>query len=88
MLRGKTESGFDFEIDEEILDDYDFLELLCKIDEGETSLTIKMVDMLLGEEQKEKLKNHVRNTSGRVSAKRLLAEVMEIFNATKEGKNC
>lgn len=88
MLRGKTESGFAFEIDEEILDDYDFLELLCQIDEGETSLTIKMVDMLLGEEQKEKLKNHVRTKSGRVSAKRLLAEVMEIFNATKEGKNC
>lgn len=88
MLRGKTESGFEFEIDAEILDDYDFLELLCRIDEGETSLTIKMVDMLLGEEQKEKLKNHVRAKSGRVSAKRLLAEVMEIFNATKEGKNC
>jgi hypothetical protein len=88
MLRGKTESGFMFEIDEEILDDYDFLELLCQIDEGDTSLTTKMVDTLLGKEQKEKLKDHVRTESGRVSAKRLLAEVMEIFNATKEGKNC
>lgn len=88
MLRGKTESGFAFDIDEEILDDYDFLELLCQIDEGETSLTIKMVDMLLGKEQKERLKNHVKTESGRVSARRLLEEVMEIFNATKEGKNC
>lgn len=88
MLRGKTESGFEFEIDGEILDDYEFLELLCQIDEGETSLTIKMVDMLLGEEQKKRLKDHVKTASGRVSAKKLLAEVMEIFNATKEGKNC
>lgn len=88
MLRGKTESGFEFEIDEEILDDYDFLELLCHIDEGDASLTTKMVDMLLGEEQKKRLKDHVRAKSGRVSATRLLAEVMEIFNATKEGKNC
>lgn len=87
MLTGNTKSGFKFEIDEEILDDYDFLELLCKIDEGATSLTIKMVDTLLGEEQKEKLKNHVRTENGKVSAKALLAEVMEIFNATKEGKN-
>jgi hypothetical protein len=46
-----------------------------------------MVDMLLGEEQKQRLKAHVRAKSGRVSASRLLAEVMEIFNATKEGKN-
>lgn len=88
MLTGTTKSGFEFKIDEEILDDYDFLELLCKIDEGETSLTTKMVDSLLGEEQKERLKNHVRMKSGRVSAKRLLEETMEIFSATKEGKNC
>ncbi len=87
MLTGKTKSGFEFEIDEEILDDYEFLELLCRIDEGESVLVIKMVDHLLGAEQKEKLKNHVRIETGRVSAKRLLEETMEIFNATKEGKN-
>lgn len=87
MVRGKTKSGFEFEIDEEILDDYDFLEMLCKIDEGEVSLTVKMVDMLLGAEQKERLKKHVRSESGKVSAKKLLAEVMEIFQETKEGKN-
>lgn len=87
MLRGKTESGFAYEIDEEVMDDYDFLEILCKIDDGDTALTIKMVDMLLGEKQKEELKNHLRTKKGRVSAKKLLAEVMEIFHATKEGKN-
>lgn len=88
MLRGKTESGFAYEIDEEVMDDYDFLEILCKIDDGDTALTVKMVDMLLGEKQKEELKNHLRTENGRVSAKRMLAEVMEIFQATKEGKNC
>lgn len=88
MKRGITESGFEFEINEEILDDYDFLELMCKIDEGDTKLTIKMVDMLLGDEQKEKLKEHVRNESGKVSARRLLDEVGEIFASIKEGKNC
>ena len=87
MVKGKTKSGFEFEVDEEILDDYEFLEILCKIDEGEVSLTIKMVDTLLGEEQKERLKKHIRYESGRVSAKKLLAEVMEIFQETKEGKN-
>lgn len=88
MLRGKTESGFAYEIDEEVMDDYDFLEILCKIDDGDTALTVKMVDMLLGEKQKEELKKHLRTENGRVSAKKMLAEVMEIFRATKEGKNC
>ena len=88
MRKVKTQSGFECEIDEEILDDYDFLELLCKIDEGDVNLTVKMVDKLMGTpEQKERLKNHVREESGRVPAKKLLTEVMEIFNATKEGKN-
>ena len=87
MLRGTTESGFAYEIDEEVMDDYDFLEILCKIDNGDTTLTIKMVDMLLGEKQKEELKDHLRAENGRVSAKKILAEVMEIFHATKEGKN-
>ena len=88
MLRGKTESGFEFELDDDVLDDYELLELFCKIDEGETSLTTKMVDTLLGEEQKERLKDHVRVKSGRVSSKRLLAEITEILNSTREGKNC
>ena len=88
MLRGKTESGFEFELDDDVLDDYELLELFCKIDEGETSLTTKMVDILLGEEQKERLKDHVRVKSGRVSSKRLLAEITEILNSTREGKNC
>lgn len=88
MLRGKTESGFEYELDDDVLDDYELLEMFCKIDEGETNLTTKMVNMLLGEEQKERLKNHVRAKSGRVSARRLLVEVTEILNSTKEGKNC
>lgn len=87
MHRGITESGFEFAVEDDILDDYDFLELLCRIDEGDTSLTIKMVDRLLGEEQKERLKDHIWIKIGRVSAKALLSEVMEIFTAIKEGKN-
>lgn len=88
MRRGKTESGFEFEVNEEILDDYELLELLCQIDDGDTQCTIKMVDRLLGSEQKEKLKDHVRDENGKVSARKLLAEVGEIFNLIKEGKNC
>lgn len=88
MRTVKTKSGFECEIDEEILDDYDFLELLCEIDDGNLNLTAKMVDRLMGTpEQKKRLKDHVREESGRVSARKLLAEVAEILNSSKEGKN-
>lgn len=88
MVKGTTKSGFSYEIDEEILDDYEFLEILLKIDEGEVAFSIKMVDMLLGEKQKNRLKEHVRNEDGRVSASKLIVEAFEIFESIKKGKNC
>lgn len=87
MVRGKTSSGFDFQLEDEVLDDYELLEVLHKIDEGNNGLITEMVDRLLGEEQRDKLKDHVRTEKGKVSAKRLLEEVMEIFKASDAGKN-
>lgn len=87
MIKGKTSSGFAFELDDDVLDDYDLLEDLQKVDEGDNSRIIKVVDTLLGEKQKERLKDHVRSEKGRVSAKRLLEEVSEIFQSSNAGKN-
>ena len=87
MVTGKTESGFEFELKKEALDDYELVEVLHKIDKGEFGLVPEMVERLLGEEQKEKLKEHVRDENGKVSASRLLDEVMQIFRANKETKN-
>ncbi len=41
MITGKTESGFRYELDEETLDDYELLEILCDIDNGNESLITK-----------------------------------------------
>lgn len=87
MVKGLTNSGFSYEIDEGILDDYEFLEILLKIDEGDVQYSIKMIDMLLGEEQKKRLKEHVRTENGRVPATKLVSEALEIFKSIKEGKN-
>lgn len=87
MLRGKTTSGFEFELEDEVLDDYELLESLRKVDEGDNGCLIKVVDQLLGEEQKKMLKEHVRTEKGRVSAKKLLEEVSEIFQSCNAGKN-
>lgn len=87
MIKGKTPTGFEFELDDDALDDYDLLETLQKADEGDGSAAIKVVEMLLGEKQKEKLKDHVRSEKGKVSANALFKEIGEIFRACKEGKN-
>ena len=86
MIKGKTTSGFEFELDEDVLDDYELLETVLKAEKGDGNM-IKAVDMLLGEAQKEALKNHVRNEKGRVSATRIMEELAEIFQSCSAGKN-
>lgn len=87
MLKGKTNSGFEFILEDEALDDYELLETLQEIDKGNYGRVTEMVNMLLGESQKDALKDHIRAENGRVSAKALISEVMEIFKLSNEGKN-
>ena len=87
MIKGTTETGFEFEIEDEILDDYELIEVLVDVDGGDMSLVPKMIDMLLGTDQKNKLKEHVRNTAGKVSAKAMMEEIAAIFKAKSELKN-
>ena len=48
MLTGKTESGFEFEIEEKTLDDYEFIEAVGKCEQGDPLAYVKVVDAALG----------------------------------------
>lgn len=88
MITGKTKSGFEYTLDDNVTDDYELLEILIDIDNGKYTGITDMVQRLLGDEQKEQLKEHLRRENGRISTKAMIAEVMEIFKGSKEGKNC
>lgn len=87
MLKGETSTGFEFSLGDDVMDDYELLEVLSSIDTGDYTLVPKMVEMLLGKEQKESLKDHLRNKNGKVSVKGMMEEVMEIFKESTQGKN-
>ena len=87
MLTGNTKSGFQFKIEDQALDDYEILEMLTQIDDGNGVLLPKMIERLLGKEQKEALKEHLRNKEGKVSTQNMMIEVMDIFKSSNEGKN-
>lgn len=87
MLTGNTKSGFRFKIEDQALDDYEILEMLTEIDDGNGVLVPKMIERLLGKEQKEALKEHLRNKEGKVSTQNMMIEVMDIFKSSNEGKN-
>jgi len=80
MLKGTTESGFNYEIADESLNDYELFELISEVDDNPLLLP-KLVNKLLGTEQKNNLLNHVRTDDGRAPLDKISQEVMEIFRS-------
>lgn len=87
MIKGKTVSGFAYNIDDGALDDYELLETLCKVDKGEYGLMPEVIERLLGEEQRDLLKKHCTKESGRVSASMMMSEITEILQSQPKVKN-
>lgn len=87
MKNGTTKSGFYFELKDEAFNDYELLEALREIDTGNESAIVTVIDRLLDKEQKSALKEHLRDESGRVGAREMIAEIAEIMQISKEGKN-
>ena len=80
MLKGKTKSGFKYEVSDDMLNNYELIEVLADVDTN-TLLLPKLVKMLLGDEQKQKLSDHVRTESGTVPLDAISNEIMEIFQS-------
>ena len=85
MLTGVTESGFKFEIDEEVMDDMEFLEILIDISKGDKSKLPAFVTSFFGEEQKARLYDHCRSEKGLVSLSRIETEIKGVFDAIRSG---
>lgn len=82
MLKGKTETGFSYEVSDESLNDYELVEILAEVDTNPLLLP-KLVDKLLGKEQKKKLLDHLRTEDGKVPIDAISAEIMNIFQNGK-----
>lgn len=83
MISGTTSTGFEFEIDSDVLHDMEFIELLAESEKDGTKLAPAIVNAI-GEKQKKALWNHCRNVKGRVPIERVSQEFMEILEASKD----
>lgn len=92
MVTGTTSSGFAFSLDEKALDNMELVDTLAEMESGDSLAISAVVRMVLGEEQRRALYEHLRTADGRVPASAVSDAVMEIFNAFgkagKAGKNC
>ena len=74
-----TQTGFKYEIDDLVFDDWAIMELIEQIEDGNPLATIKLAKLLLGKEQYDKLKVHC-TVDGRVRSSLMMVEVKEIFD--------
>ena len=86
MIKGKTKSGFSYELDKERLNNYELLEAIEELEENPLVLS-RVVNLLLGKEQTKKLKDHLRTDNGIVPTEKMSEEITEIFQSQGETKN-
>ena len=94
-MKGKTKSGFEFDIDDAIFDDFEFIEAyagIMKTDatEGEqVTSAMQLIHLMFPGAEEKKLKEFVRDKkTKRVSTTKLFKVVQEIFEAIgPQGKN-
>lgn len=87
MLTGTLKNGFEFEIEENALDNMELVDAMAEAQEDDPTKFSKAVLILLGKEQRDRLYDHVRK-DGRVAISDVTEAFVEIFQAIGEqGKN-
>lgn len=81
IVRGKTKSGFEFEVKKAMLNNAEFLELFAEVQNGDSMKVFGLVELALGKDQKARLYDHIRDEDGIVPVDALSTEAAEIFEA-------
>lgn len=78
-IKGTTSTGFDFEISEERLSNYELVEAIAEVDTNPLVLP-RLIKLMLGD-QAERLKDHVRTSDGIVPLDKMGDEIKDIFES-------
>ena len=81
-----TSSGFECDIDEGALDDMELLDDLVAIDGGDVSKFTPADKKILGDDEKERLYEHIRDDSGRVPVSAFGVELGDIIKGLNSKK--
>ena len=88
MIKVKTKSGFEAEIDENVINNMELVDALEDVSDSNPLAISKVCKLILGEKTRKKLYDHIRNKDGRVPIEDISKEIMDIFEAFGDkGKN-
>lgn len=85
-LTGVTKSGFAYSILEKNVRNYELVEALGELETNPLALP-RVMNLLLGREQAQKLKDHLRDEDGVVDTEQITSELKNIFESQKRLKN-
>ena len=86
-MKSKLKDGYEVEINESCLNDWEFLKLLRKIDKGDTGLIVDIAERLLGgEKEVDKLAKHLE-VDGITPTDKMVDALTEIMESANESKN-
>ena len=85
MIRGKTKNGFEYTIEDDVMNDWELLEIIDGMDENPQYM-VRLAKRLLGSNQYDALKKHCSENC-RVSLTVMTEAVTEILNSSQETKN-
>lgn len=86
-MKVSLKDGFEVNVEDKHLDDWKLLKLLRGIDKGDASLSVDVLEILLGgEEELEKLEEHIEK-DGFISISAMGDALREIIEAAAELKN-
>lgn len=85
-IKGKTASGFEYEIEVKRLNDMELLEVFAELDTNPVALP-RALEMLFGAAGKKALYDHVRTKSGEVPIDSIEKELSEILSSVDLLKN-
>lgn len=88
MKKGTLKNGFEFEVDEKVMDDMEFIDLLAEADDGNPLRFSQATLLLLGRDQRKRLYDRIRTEEGRVPLEAFSDVFYELIEALgEEGKN-
>ena len=86
MIEGKTKSGFVYAVDEDSVDQ-EFLDALAEANDGDLLKVSKALRLLLGDEQRKRLYDHLRDEKGHVPVNAVMEAFGDILSNEGPGKN-
>ena len=88
MIKGRLESGFEFELEDDVMDDYDLVLLFGQYRKNPSMDIIADIAVkMLGEEQHKALMDHLRDDRGKLKTTAMMHALEEIENSLPALKN-